>query len=99
MTAHLDDGNRVRIENLTDLEIIPPESWAGTPGSLRDQPSLRWNPGRLYRGYARAGYAEQWDAFIRSIQNGTTTPTNLHVASRVLSVLERCLEAIGHSLP
>ncbi|MEI3896093.1 MULTISPECIES: Gfo/Idh/MocA family protein [Bacillus] len=97
-TAHLNDGTQAILKDLTHLEITPVRPWSNTEGSFRDHPSLQWNPGRLYRGYARAGYAEEWDSFIESILSNTTTPTNLIMASSVLGVIERCLHQIGHPL-
>ncbi|MCT7715469.1 MAG: Gfo/Idh/MocA family oxidoreductase [Lactobacillus iners] len=92
--ATLDNGAKLSMHNLTSLKLIDSQSWLGTEGSLRDEPGLTWNQGRLYRGYARAGYREEWDAFISAILNKKDTPTNLKEAKKAIEKINLSLEKL-----
>ena len=91
----LENGAKLSMKNLTEISLIDDNSWIGTEGSLRDQPTMKWQQGRLYRGYARAGYREEWDSFISAIQNGGDTPTNLKTAKLAIQKIESSLSVLS----
>jgi len=93
LSAVTDDGSFVQLDDLTRLSITPPESWSGTFGSFRDHPSLDWEPGQLYRGYARHGYAEELAAFADCIRRRTPTPLDLTLAVQDMLTMEACLRS------
>lgn len=90
----LEDGSYVSITDLNKLSITTQPTWSGTPGGLHDHPSLQWEPGRLYLGYARHGYAEEFRQFANSILKGEDTPTKLEVAAQDLFTLQACLRSL-----
>ncbi|CAH0417520.1 Inositol 2-dehydrogenase/D-chiro-inositol 3-dehydrogenase [Periweissella fabaria] len=94
LTATLENGAKLTMKNLTDIELIDTESWLGTEGSLRDEPKKVWSQGRLYRGYARAGYKEEWDNFVDSVLNNSVASTNLVEAKKAIIKIEKALESL-----
>ena len=90
----LEDGSKLTIKNLTDISYLPSTSWLGTEGSLRDESKLVWNQGRLYRGYARAGYSEIWNEFINCIIENKKMETNLTIARKETEVIRKVLNEI-----
>ncbi len=94
MEMSLLDGTHARLEDFTDLAITTTPSWSGTKGGLHDHPTLCWQPGRLYLGYARHGYAEEFSCFARSILTKATPPTDLNESIRVMSVLDACIRSL-----
>lgn len=95
LECHLEDGSKMMIKNLNEITYLPSVSWLGTEGSLRDEAKLTWNQGRLYRGYARAGYAEIWNEFVNCIIEGREMETNLQVAREETEVISSILDSIN----
>lgn len=95
LECHLEDGSKLMIKNLNDITFLPSVSWLGTEGSLRDEAKLTWNQGRLYRGYARAGYAEIWSEFVNCIIEGREMETNLQVAREETEIISNILGTIN----
>lgn len=97
-TGHLEDGGRITLPNLIEFNVVDDPSWLGTEGSLRDKSTLSWSQGRMYRGYTRAGYIEEWNDFITAIQEKSDTPTNLTIARRDIQQLEECLKILSEEV-
>ena len=94
LDVHMENRGKIHIHNLTEVDIIDSKSWLGTEGSLRDESKLHWNQGRLYRGYARAGYAEIWKEFIDAINISGKMKTDLRTAQFGAKQMEFVLENI-----
>jgi predicted dehydrogenase len=90
----LEDGSYVSITDFTQLSITTQPTWSGTPGGMHDHPSLHWEPGRFYPGYARHGYAEEFGQFSDSILRGMANPTSLEEAAQDLFTLQACLRSL-----
>ena len=94
MILHLSDGSQIKVKNLNEIELTKKDTWTKTEGSFRDHASLNWSQGRMYRGYSRLGYIEEWNEFIDCIKNKKNTITNLNNASKTLKLIELCLDKL-----
>ncbi|MFP7675547.1 Gfo/Idh/MocA family protein [Marivita sp. S0852] len=94
ITTYYSDGTVAQLGDLSQLEVFPPDTWSGTPGTLRDRPGLSWEQGPLYRGYGRIGYAEEFEA-LAQVMRGTHLKPTVGPVSVTMSILETCLEAAG----
>jgi predicted dehydrogenase len=90
---HADDGSVIEIDTKERVRITSLPTWSGTPGWIRDRPTLNWEPGQVYRGWSRKGYFEELTEFTERISTGRDVALGAQEAAHTLSVIERCLKA------
>ena len=88
-----DGREMVEAFNHDRLRAFKKTSWCGTPGGYRDFPSLEWNPGSYYRGFARHGYAEELRHFAVSIAANTQPLASLEDGYQAMRILEAIEES------
>lgn len=93
MLAMGDGREIVEVFNHDRLRAFKKQSWCGTPGGYRDFPSLEWNPGSYYRGFARHGYAEELRHFAQSIAANTQPLASLEDGYQAMRILEAIEES------
>ncbi len=88
------DGHEmVEVFNHDRLRAFKKTVWCGTPGGYRDFPSLEWNPGSYYRGFARHGYAEELRHFAQCVASNTPPQASLEDGYQAMRVLEAIEES------
>lgn len=92
--AHLTDGCLWEMDGMRRVTVTGQPTWTGTPGGMRDRATLHWEPGQLYRGWGRQGYAEQFAAFTDAILAGEPQRvTNLDAMAHTFDLLDAGLQS------
>jgi predicted dehydrogenase len=95
MVTLLGDGPAtVQVRNWQQLEYIPPRPLIGR-GGYNDHPAVRWDGGIGFAdGVIRPGYREEWQAFARSIREGSECHANVEDAWQAMRIVEALLESL-----
>jgi predicted dehydrogenase len=94
-----DGREMVEVFNHDRLRAFKKQSWCGTPGGYTDFPSLEWNPGSYYRGFARHGYLEELRHFAQAIASNTQPRASLEDGYQAMRVLEAIEESRVKGVP
>lgn len=89
----LTDGSLAQIDTNERIRITSDASWSGTEGGIRDWPSHSWEPGQLYRGWGRKGYAEELNEFASCVADGRIPAAALRAHAHTLRVVAAALRA------
>jgi predicted dehydrogenase len=68
--GHVSDGSLWQVDTLQHVTVTARPTWTGTEGGIRDRVTWHWDPGQLYRGWGRYGYAEEFAAFATAVAHG-----------------------------
>jgi predicted dehydrogenase len=92
--AQLSDGCLWEMDGMRRITITGQPTWTGTAGGMRDRATLHWEPGQLYRGWGRQGYAEELACFADAVLAGEPgRVTNLAGVAHTFDVLAAGLAA------
>jgi predicted dehydrogenase len=89
----LTDGGLWDVDTLQRITVTEQPTWTGTPGGMRDRATLRWEPGQLYRGWGRQGYAEEFTAFADAVLDGGPAD-NFAAVAHTLDVLAAAIRSV-----
>lgn len=92
---HTEDGSVIEVDTKERLRITSAPTWSGTEGWIRDRPTLNWEPGQLYRGWGRQGYAEELREFAAQAGGANEGGTSARSSAETSRVIRRCLEALA----
>lgn len=92
--GHTTDGSLWQVDTLQRVSITSRPTWTGTDGGIRDRVTHNWEPGQLYRGWGRYGYAEEFVAFADAITAGhPESVTDVAEVSRTYRVIAAAMSS------
>ncbi|WP_165975253.1 Gfo/Idh/MocA family protein [Actinomadura rubrisoli] len=94
--GHASDGSLWQMDTMQRVTVTAQPTWTGTPGGIRDRTTRCWEPGQLYRGWGRYGYAEEFAAFAESVTSDAPTEgTDLDDVARTYDVIEAVMRSVA----